>query len=197
MVLTNFLKCSTPRRTPRSSAKKSSIKKRIENFDKSNIKVVVRCRPPNEKEVASNHTNIIKFLNDQMLIFDPKQDEEQFYFHGVRQLARDVTKRPNRNLNFLFDRVFNFEATNSDIYEQSINDILDSIMDGYNCSVFAYGATGAGKTFTMLGNEASPGISYLTMVGLFNRMNSHSDRSFKLIITYVEVIIFYPILLSQ
>lgn len=197
MVLSNIFRATTPRRGARPSisrsASKSSVKKVNNDSTKSNIKVVVRCRPPNERELGGNFHDIIKIIDDQMLIFDPKVDEDQFYYHGVRQTTRDVTKRLNKNINFMFDKVFGFEATNNNIYEQSINEVLDSIMNGYNCSVFAYGATGAGKTFTMLGSKNSPGISYLTMEGLFNRMKQYNNRTFKLVITYVEVPIFLKI----
>lgn len=45
--------------------------------------------------------------------------------------------------------------------------MIDGIMQGYNASVFAYGATGAGKTYTMLGTEDQPGIMMLSIEELF------------------------------
>lgn len=54
--------------------------------------------------------------------------------------------------------------------------------------VFAYGATGAGKTYTMLGSEKSPGIMYLTMVELYKRIESRKEeKSCKVLISYQEV----------
>lgn len=52
-----------------------------------------------------------------------------------------------------FDSVFNEDAVNHDIFETCMKPLVCSVMDGYNCSVFVYGATGAGKTYTMLGSE--------------------------------------------
>ena len=45
--------------------------------------------------------------------------------------------------------------------------LIEGILNGYNSTVFAYGATGAGKTFTMLGNQVNPGIMYQTMKEVF------------------------------
>lgn len=56
-----------------------------------------------------------------------------------------------------FDNVFDFEATNEQVFETCTKPIVLNVMDGFNCSVFVYGATGAGKTFTMLGSENNPG----------------------------------------
>lgn len=54
--------------------------------------------------------------------------------------------------------------------------------------MFAYGATGAGKTFTMLGKKASPGITYLTIVELYRQMETLSDEKvFDLGISHLEV----------
>lgn len=54
--------------------------------------------------------------------------------------------------------------------------------------VFAYGATGAGKTYTMLGSEQSPGIMYLTMVELYKRIEARKDeKSCEVLVSYQEV----------
>lgn len=60
--------------------------------------------------------------------------------------------------------------------------------DRYNCSVFVYGATGAGKTYTMLGSENSPGLTFLTMRDLFEKIQSQQDiRKFDVGVSYLEV----------
>lgn len=55
--------------------------------------------------------------------------------------------------------------------------------------VFAYGATGAGKTYTMLGSEKSPGIMYLTMVELYKRIEARKEeKSCEVLVSYQEVL---------
>ena len=66
--------------------------------------------------------------------------------------------------------------------------MIDGIMQGYNASVFAYGATGAGKTYTMLGTEDSPGIMMLSIEELFKSIESYTaERDYMLKVSYVEV----------
>jgi len=66
--------------------------------------------------------------------------------------------------------------------------MIDGIMQGYNATVFAYGATGAGKTYTMLGTEDEPGIMMLSIGELFNQIESYSEqRDYMLKVSYVEV----------
>jgi kinesin family protein 18/19 len=50
---------------------------------------------------------------------------------------------------FAFDRVFDETTTQGDVYESTTKPLLDSVLDGYNATVFAYGATGCGKTHTI------------------------------------------------
>lgn len=58
-------------------------------------------------------------------------------------------------------------------------------------TVFVYGATGAGKTFTMLGNENNYGITYLTMKDLYEKVNEQQDsKKFEIYVSYLEVIFF-------
>jgi len=59
------------------------------------------------------------------------------------------------------------------------------VLDGYNASVFAYGATGAGKTHTMLGAIDQPGVMVNTLYDMFTRMESDEefhDKKFKVFI---------------
>lgn len=154
----------------------------------ANIKVVVRVRPPNDREQDENCRNVIKVVDDQILIFDPKQEEQPFFYHGVQQRSRDLLKKANKDITFVFDRVFNNASSNSEVFMSSTKSLINTLMDGYNCSVFAYGATGAGKTFTMIGNPESPGITYLTMKDLFKRKDElSSEREFEIMLTYIEV----------
>ncbi|XP_050091106.1 kinesin-like protein KIF18A [Anopheles aquasalis] len=157
--------------------------------DSRSIRVAVRVRPFNSRELEQNPRNIIKVLDQSTLIFDPDvDDDELFFFHGVKQTHRDITKRVKKKLTMEYDDVFDNTATNADIFEVCMRPLVQSVMNGYNCSVFVYGATGAGKTHTMLGNEQCPGITFLTMQELFAQIDALSDtRKFDIGISYLEV----------
>ncbi|KAG8297617.1 hypothetical protein J6590_031660 [Homalodisca vitripennis] len=154
----------------------------------SNVKVFVRVRPLSEREQSHNLRSTIKVIDDRMLIFDPKEDTEGFFFHGVKQKTRDIAKRTNKEMQFIFDRVFSGEANNMDVYAGTTEGIISNILEGYNCSVFVYGATGAGKTHTMLGNKENPGITFLTMTELYKQVEQlKATKDVEIGITYLEV----------
>lgn len=87
-----------------------------------------------------------------------------------------------------FNNVFDEVASNHDVFTICTKPLITSVLDGYNCSVFVYGATGAGKTFTMLGSEDTAGITFLTMKELFDIMDIQSEeKKFDIGISYLEV----------
>lgn len=67
-------------------------------------------------------------------MFDPKEETQGFFFHGVKQKARDLAKRTNKEMQFFFDRVFGNEASNADLYQGTTEGIISTLLDGYNCS---------------------------------------------------------------
>ncbi|XP_037127988.1 kinesin-like protein KIF11 [Syngnathus acus] len=101
-----------------------------------NIQVVVRCRPFNTAERKSSY-NVIDC--------DPNRKEV------VVRTASDKASRKT----YTFDMVFGPAAKQIDVYRSVVCPTLDEVIMGYNCTIFAYGQTGTGKTFTMEG-ERSP-----------------------------------------
>ena len=78
-------------------------------------------------------------------VFDPPED------NPVQKFSRSVVPQGKRvkDQTFAFDRVFDETTTQADVYEATTKNLLDSELDGYNATVFAYGATGCGKTHTI------------------------------------------------
>uniref|UniRef100_A0A671TRL7 Kinesin-like protein n=1 Tax=Sparus aurata TaxID=8175 RepID=A0A671TRL7_SPAAU len=153
------------------------------------VKVVVRVRPTSDNEKRENCRNVVQVVDNHMLIFDPKeQDISCFGSQRVRNRNRDVNKRANKDLKFVFDQVFSESSTQVDIFENTTKGVLDGVMNGFNCTVFAYGATGAGKTHTMLGSQDDPGVMYRTMKELFKRMDdAKEEKEFAVAFSYLEV----------
>ncbi|CAN8101658.1 unnamed protein product [Discula destructiva] len=89
---------------------------------------------------------------------------------------------------FAFDRVFDENATQTEVYEATTRSLLDSVLDGYNATVFAYGATGCGKTHTITGTSQQPGIIFLTMQELFEKIGERSDEKHtEISLSYLEI----------
>ncbi|XP_022056767.2 kinesin-like protein KIF18A isoform X2 [Acanthochromis polyacanthus] len=153
----------------------------------SHVKVVVRVRPTNDTEKRENCRNVVQVVDNHMLIFDPKE-QDMSCFGSQRVRNRNINKRANKDLKFVFDHVFDENSTQVDIFENTTKGVLDGVMNGFNCTVFAYGATGAGKTHTMLGSQNDPGVMYRTMKELFKRMDDAKDeKEFAVAFSYLEV----------
>ncbi|XP_042858518.1 kinesin-related protein 13-like [Penaeus japonicus] len=183
----------SPKRNNTSLRKKALIKQwsnevQFGSASKANLKVVVRVRPQNQREQDCNARCIVKLVDDHMMVFDPKEEDEEFFFRGVRQRTRDLNKRQHKEQKFVFEHVFGVDSTNEQIYEETTKDLVDTLLNGYNCSVFAYGATGAGKTFTMLGKPECPGITFLTLMELYRRIEEiKEEKTCEVGISYLEV----------
>ncbi|KAJ3176613.1 kinesin-like protein Klp5 [Geranomyces variabilis] len=150
----------------------------------SAIAVAVRVRPflapPAEQ---SNEKRVITVVDEQVLVFDPadpsQANRRRTYTHGSRR---------HKEIRYGFDRVFNEAATQQEVYEGTAKPLLDGVLNGFNATVFAYGATGCGKTHTITGTTKDPGIIWLTMRELFERINAASaEQTFETTVSYLEV----------
>ena len=156
----------------------------------SNVKVVIRIRPFNAMESCGNNRNVVRAMDDRVVVFDPHDDFDATNFIPNKRPRRRSTilDRRVKDLRFIFDRVFDEHANNQDIFDHTTKTIIDGVLNGYNCTVFAYGATGAGKTHTMLGNDKTPGVMFLTMMDLYKRIEEMKhERTCEVAVSYLEV----------
>lgn len=65
-----------------------------------------------------------------------------------------------QNKFYTFDNVFDSKAKQIDIYRSVVEPLVDQVIEGYNCTVFAYGQTGTGKTYTMVGDRSDKEVSW-------------------------------------
>ena len=140
------------------------------------MRVCVRVRPTGADMRKSLHV-----VDSQMLIFDPSssQDAPAEPHASVKRL-KDIPYR--------FDAVFGESATQRQVYEGALSGIVDAVLKGINATVFAYGATGAGKTFTICGTSEQAGCMPLAMQELFARIHSmNNDRFIDISVSYLEV----------
>lgn len=117
-------------------------------------------------------------------VFDPPED------NPIQKFSRSVvpTGKKVKDQTFGFDRIFDDSASQADVYEATTKPLLDSVLDGYNATVFAYGATGCGKTHTITGTISQPGIIFLTMQELFERVGELSNEKVtEISLSYLEI----------
>ncbi|KAI7905643.1 uncharacterized protein BX663DRAFT_500459 [Cokeromyces recurvatus] len=147
-----------------------------------NIKVVVRCRPLNSRELARGATCLIRMEGNQTIITKPAGQK-------TNQDAEDTKS-------FTFDKSY-WSANKSDphyadqntVYNDLGEDLLNHAFDGYNCCIFAYGQTGAGKSYSMMGYGDDKGITPKTCCELFNRITDNTDPNltYRVEVSYIEI----------
>lgn len=95
------------------------------------------------------------------------------------------------NASFSFDNVFPAatSVTNEEVYKKSCSHIVKSFLyEGYNSTLFAYGMTGSGKTYSMRGEDRDPGFVRLAIDEIFNKIDSDSSsKEYKLNASYLEI----------
>ncbi|XP_039795249.1 kinesin-like protein KIN-7I isoform X9 [Panicum virgatum] len=91
------------------------------------------------------------------------------------------------SIRFEFDRIFGQECRTAEVYEARTKHIVDSVVRGFNGTVFAYGQTNSGKTYTMRGSANEPGIIPLAVHDLFRCIEEHIDREFLVRMSYMEI----------
>nr|XP_061834344.1 kinesin-like protein KIF1A isoform X11 [Nerophis lumbriciformis] len=146
----------------------------------ASVKVAVRVRPFNSREIGKESKCIIQMSGNTTTIINPKQ-------------ARD-------NKSFNFDYSYWSHTTPEDanyasqmlVYKDIGEEMLLHAFEGYNVCIFAYGQTGAGKSYTMMGKQDvkdQQGIIPLLCEDLFTKINDHTDNSmsYSVEVSYMEI----------
>ncbi|RVE71550.1 hypothetical protein OJAV_G00052810 [Oryzias javanicus] len=93
----------------------------------------------------------------------------------------------NTGKSFSFDRVFTAEESTDQLYRDIAKPLVVSTVEGYNGTMFAYGQTCSGKTFTMMGSEHAPGVIPLAMEDVFQTIKKFPKKEFLLRVSYMEI----------
>uniref|UniRef100_A0A0R3RXP2 Kinesin-like protein n=1 Tax=Elaeophora elaphi TaxID=1147741 RepID=A0A0R3RXP2_9BILA len=143
----------------------------MEMAEIDNVGVVVRCRPLSHTERGQGHRNIISVDNasNAVSVINPNNDQE-----------------PPRI--FTFDAVFGEDSDQFSVYNIAARHIVDNVLKGYNGTILAYGQTGTGKTFTMLGNNNCPGIIPNSFAHIFDHIaKCQQHKTFLVRVSYLEI----------
>ena len=165
------------------------------NNKTTTIKVAIRLRPllPHEDFeywVIDPINNLIKTSFDSNYNKYYKKDKNNSFFHdpnNINQLLLDNIYIPQ---SFKFDKIFTKEATSEKIYLDMCQDIIKGFLNGINGTIFTYGQTTSGKTYTMLGNVDYPGILPCSLKNLFDLLEMKKKEinfNYNLYCSYVEI----------
>ncbi|XP_066892527.1 centromere-associated protein E [Kogia breviceps] len=132
--------------------------------DEGAVAVCVRVRPLNSREEALGKDTQVYWKTDNNTVY---QVDGSKSFH--------------------FDRVFHSNETTKNVYEEIAVPIIDSAIQGYNGTIFAYGQTASGKTYTMSGSQDYLGVIPRAIHDIFQKIKKFPDREFLLRVSYMEI----------
>lgn len=98
-----------------------------------------------------------------------------------------VSYRGKEGSDYVYDNVFSTHEHNSKVYDSAAKRLVRRVMEGYHGTVFAYGMTGTGKTFSMQGTATSPGVIPLAITDIFSFIRETPHREFLLRVSYLEI----------
>ncbi|XP_030530893.1 kinesin-like protein KIN-7G isoform X2 [Rhodamnia argentea] len=130
------------------------------------IFVSVRLRPLNQKEISRNDVSDWECINDTTIIY---------------RNNLSVSERSMYPAAYTLDRVFRCDCSTRQVYEEGAKKVALSVVSGINASVFAYGQTSSGKTYTM------SGITEYSMADIYSYIEKHKEREFLLKFSAMEI----------
>jgi centromeric protein E len=92
-----------------------------------------------------------------------------------------------RLIRHIIDNVFDAQDNNARVYDAAAKRLVRRVMEGYHGTVFAYGMTGTGKTFSMQGTATNPGVIPLAITDIFSYIRETPHREFLLRVSYLEI----------
>ena len=145
----------------------------------ANILVVCRFRPLNSKELAISSSQCIEFLDKSSVKFKPSQDSKESQQQQESGGLPFSQKTASEQL-YTLDRIFKPDATQQEVYDVSARPVIESVLEGFNGTVFAHGQTSSGKTYTMQGSDIYDkkyrGIIPRMVETVFEKISQKSDN---------------------
>ncbi|XP_029437100.1 kinesin-like protein KIF24 [Rhinatrema bivittatum] len=164
---------------PHSYIRPNSTEKEGPWTETDKIRVCVRKRPLGAREERRGEVNVVSVADKETVLIHEKKE------------AVDLTQYILQHV-FYFDEVFSEVFSNQDVYMKTAYPLIHHIFNGGNATCFAYGQTGAGKTYTMIGTQQKPGLYALAAKDIFQQLESSQTR--KDLVIYIS---FYEIYCGQ
>ncbi|XP_051515879.1 kinesin-like protein KIF3B isoform X2 [Myxocyprinus asiaticus] len=139
------------------------------------VKVVVRCRPMNERERVANFERVVSVdvKLGQVYVCNP----------------RGASSHEHPKM-FTFDSVYDWNSKQMELYDETFRPLVDSVLFGFNGTIFAYGQTGTGKTYTMEGVRNDPerrGVIPNSFEHIFTHISRSQNQQYLVRASYLEI----------
>ncbi|XP_049824804.1 osmotic avoidance abnormal protein 3 isoform X2 [Aethina tumida] len=135
-----------------------------------NVRVIVRCRPMNKKEQELNCKCVVRMNDCVVETWDPNEG-------------------PSFPKTFTFDSTYDQDSSTENIYNDICYPLIESVLEGYNATIFVYGQTGCGKSFTMEGlkNGSQKGVISRTFDHIFEAIAVTTGVKYLALVSYLEI----------
>ncbi|XP_039547439.1 kinesin-like protein KIF1A isoform X17 [Pimephales promelas] len=146
----------------------------------ASVKVAVRVRPFNSREIGKDSKCIIQMSGNTTTIINPKAPKENKSFNFDYSYWSHTSPE---DINF---------ASQQQVYRDIGEEMLLHAFEGYNVCIFAYGQTGAGKSYTMMGKQEKDQLGIIPLLcedlfTKFNDNNTDNNMSYSVEVSYMEI----------
>ncbi|KAL1931064.1 hypothetical protein VTP01DRAFT_10201 [Rhizomucor pusillus] len=129
------------------------------------IKVVCRVRPFLQCETPDNSVTV-----------------------NNNRIDLENQRNPDMHLSYSFNSCYPMNSTQVEIFENDVRPLVDRVFEGYDATIFAYGVTGSGKTYTMEGTAQEPGIIPRVAEYLFETKQASQISQVEIEMSYMEIL---------
>eukprot|EP00002_Diphylleia_rotans_P034349 TRINITY_DN7368_c0_g2_i2.p1 TRINITY_DN7368_c0_g2~~TRINITY_DN7368_c0_g2_i2.p1 ORF type:complete len:836 (+),score=169.73 TRINITY_DN7368_c0_g2_i2:118-2625(+) len=145
------------------------------------VKVAVRVRPFNQREIERGAELIIKMQGSSTTIVNPSSGEDRTFSFDFSYWSHDGFRSDEKG--FLVPESSQY-ADQRRVFDELGKDVLDNAYKGYNCSLFAYGQTGSGKSYSMVGYGVNKGIVPISCEEIFKHISRSKTEKIDYQVTF-------------
>ena len=158
-------------------------------FAKNNMLVAVRTRPLSKSEQEDSNFNTISIPEKDIIKLSMPTEYIPDDMSGIFLAGEQIKILKLKEITYEYDFVFGENSTQEEVYENTTASLINQVVEGYSATIMAYGATGSGKTYTMVGKGEKVGLMIRAIRDLFNFVNTQKlqDKIYNIKITYIEV----------
>ncbi|XP_069819397.1 kinesin-like protein KIF24 isoform X2 [Dendropsophus ebraccatus] len=143
--------------------------------DSDKIRVCVRKRPLGLREERRGEVSVVTVEGKETIAIYERKEAVNLKEYILQHV-------------FYFDEVFSETFTNQDVYVKTAQPLIQHVFNGGNATCFAYGQTGAGKTYTMIGTPKAPGLYALAAKDIFQQLETnHLKKDHSVWISFYEI----------
>nr|VZI25993.1 unnamed protein product [Spirometra erinaceieuropaei] len=138
------------------------------------VKVIVRCRPLDAKEIQAGYKSCVCVRESD----------------GIIEVRNPKATPEEASRSFNFDTVYGPDSQQRELYEKSFKNLVQSVLEGFNGTIFAYGQTGTGKTFTIQGvkdDHELRGVIPNSFEHIFDHIAHSKNAQYLVRASYLEI----------